>query len=152
MQPREHGRGHIRGRENPDPRGDLESGIELAQGRQLGERSRAFLPRDGEPAQAPGLDVRGHRIPAEHHRDLSREQGHRRRSASLVRHVHELDARARLEHFHGEMVLAAVADRRVSERRPRALRQVHEIPQVLDRQGRIDRQHHLRGDEGGHGR
>ena len=82
-------------------------------------------------------------IPAEHDRDLAGEESHGRGSAALIRHVNELDAGARLQHFHGEVVLAAVADRRVCKRRVGAPRVFQEFLQALRRNRRADSEHHL---------
>ena len=152
MQPREHGRRYSSGREDSDPRGNLEARKELAQGRKVRERRGALFPRDGEPAQFTRLDVSRYGIPAEHDWYLSREQGEGCRAAALVRHVNELDAGACFEHFHGEMMLAAVADRSVGERRLGAARVLQEIQQVLHRQRGVAREHHLGRDERGYGR
>src|SRR5262245_43545220 len=59
----------------------------------------------------------------------------------------EVDARARLEHFHYQMVLAAVADRSIGERRIRLARLLDEFLQRLRRYGWADDQQHLRVDQ-----
>src|SRR6266508_3825096 len=63
----------------------------------------------------------------------------------------EIDAGADLQHYHGEMMLAAVADRGVREGRLGAARVFQELLQALHRQRGIDCQHHLGGDERRHG-
>src|SRR5215510_13089467 len=62
-------------------------------------------------------------------------------TAAAIRHMHEVDAGLLLEELHGEVMLAAVADGGVEQRRPRCARQCDEGTEVRDRgQRRIDRQ------------
>src|SRR6516165_11337059 len=59
-------------------------------------------------------------------------------------HMHEFDAGLLLEELHGEVMLAAVADGGVEQRRPRCARQCDEGAEVRDRgQRRIGRQNKL---------
>ena len=53
----------------------------------------------------------------------------RSRPAAAIRHVDEIDADVLLEHLHGEMVLAAVADRGIEQRRLGAARELDEFAQ-----------------------
>ena len=130
--------------EKTEPGRDLEVRIELTQPRQLGIGGRALLSGYGERAQLAGLDMAGDGIAAEHHRDLAGQQRHRRRAAAFEGDVQQIDAGARLEHLHHQVVLAAVADRGVGERRLGAPRILDELLQVLHGQRRVDREHHLR--------
>ena len=65
--------------------------------------------------------------------------------------MQEIDAGALLEHLHHEVMLTAVADRGVGERRIRAPRVVDEFLQRVHRQRRIHGEHHLRIDDARHG-
>ena len=67
--------------------------------------------------------------------------------AAAVGNVHEVDARALLQHLHGELVLAAVAARCVVQRRIGLARVLDEFREGLHRQRRIDREHELVGDQ-----
>ena len=62
-----------------------------------------------------------------------------------------MPARA-LQHLHHQVMLAAVADRAVGERRIRAARVLDELLQRLHRQRRIHGEHHLRVDQARHRR
>ena len=72
--------------------------------------------------------------------------------AAAVGHVHQVDAGARLEQLHGELVLAAVAAGGVVERRVRLPRVLDELLQGLHRQRRVHRQHELVGHQARHRR
>jgi hypothetical protein len=57
--------------------------------------------------------------------------------------VHHVDARSRLEHFHNQMMLAAVADRSIGERRVRAAGKCYEVLEGFYRQSGVDSEQHL---------
>jgi len=78
------------------------------------------------------LDERRHRATSEHGSDIAAHEADRRRSAPPIGNVHEVDAGLLLEEYHGQMMLAAIADRRVEQWRLCAARRGDEPAEVLD--------------------
>src|SRR6185503_20018135 len=99
------------GREKAGPGGVVEAGdADFAHRREIGHCRRALRAADGERADAPALEMREYvRHALEHDRNLPRDDVVEGWPESLVRHVHEIDARGLLEHLHRHVLRAAVS-------------------------------------------
>ena len=81
-------------------------------------RSTPYGPNRSFPAQALiYTPIRADRAAAEHGRHVARHDAERGRPAAAIRHVDEIDAGLALQHLHRQVMLAAVADRGVEQRR-----------------------------------
>ena len=109
-----------------------------------------MLPGGGERAQLPALNQWGARRARAQHLGVPRHRGRGRRCGTPERHVQEVDGGALLEHFHAQLVLAAVAARGISQRRLGRARVFDEFRERLDRQLGIDREHELVGGDARH--
>ena len=135
------------GREQAEPDVDAVAGVEFADGRQFRKTLGAMLAAGGDRAQLAGEDERGAGGAGEQHFGVARDGGLRRRRRAPERHVQQVDAGALLEHFHHELVLAAIAAGGVGDRRLGLARIVDEFLEGFDRHLRIDRQHELVGSD-----
>ncbi len=130
------------GRDDAVPRRDVIAGIALLRdGRHIGRHRRAFGVRHAERPQFPGLDVGQPRHDGvEVHRHLARQQGRNRFPRALVRHVHDVDARHRLEHFPGHVRGGAGTERRIGQLAWIGLGVGHHFGQRPERQRRMRQQ------------
>src|SRR5262249_12244201 len=144
----EHRRRRSSRREQALPDVHLIAVVDLADPRQVGQHIRALGSAHRERPHLAALDQRHYRAAAEHGCDLAADYRIGRGRAAFVGHVRELEAARELEHFHGEVMLAAIADRAIGERRVGALGECDEAREVVDwHQRGIDHQHELVRDQ-----
>ena len=95
----------MRRRQQPGPAGrDEIRKSALDHGRHVGQLRDALWRGDGKRAQPAGLDERQQHAGAfEGHLHVAGDHVGDRRSAALVRHMHDVDAGPRLEHFADQM-------------------------------------------------
>jgi hypothetical protein len=109
-----------------------------------------WVPVTASP-QFAVLDVVEHRGAAEHDGILASDDGDRGRSAAFVGHMCEIDAGPLLQDFHGQVVVAAVADRSVEQSRAGLSGKLDEGGKVFDRNGLgVHRQDELIADRSDH--
>jgi hypothetical protein len=115
----------------------------------MGKGSRAARAGDGERTQLARMDLRCARTPGEHRHRVAGHSGQRSRCAAFERDVREVDAGALLQHFHREVMLAAIAARRVRQWRIGLAHVRNEFLKRFHRHCGIDREHEfVRGQRG----
>src|SRR5712691_13091946 len=99
------------GSDRAEPAGELEPGqARLGDSREFGRERGALRARHRDRAQLPGpCERHAGRRAVQHDLDFTGKHRVHRERAALDRHVHYIDTRHALEHFHAEMKRAAVS-------------------------------------------